>query len=328
VGAALAALVAYVATNLAYPEVWNFVPSTRRWDTFLASSTMLLLGFSALRYWQAWRLTRFPGQAAMVCALLLLAESQVSMYYGQPWHLSWWLYHLLMLAAFGVLLGGWAFEAVRARSLVLFSLALSLRDELDHVNLSQPETLAALEEAMAGKDAFTRDHMGRVAVYAPAIARELGCNAATVAIVEAAGRIHDIGKIAVPDTVLMKPGRLTDREFEQMKHHTDRGAHIALVSGSLAPLAGIIRGHHERWDGRGYPDHLEGHAIPLAARILAVADTFDAMVSARVYRGARPRHEAIAELRRVSGTQLDPECVEALLRTLRAEDEAALGRAA
>jgi HD-GYP domain-containing protein (c-di-GMP phosphodiesterase class II) len=313
VGAAMVALGGYVFVCLARPESLAFVPRTEEWDTGLAAGTIALLAFSAWRYWQAWRLTRFSGQVAMVAALVLLAEAQISMYYGELWRLSWWLYHGLLLAAFLVLLSGWGMEARRAKSLVLFSRALALRDELDRVNLSQPESLHALESAMGDKDEYTREHMGRVAMYGEAMAREMLCEPRLVRVVEAAGRIHDIGKIAVPDAVLLKPGKLTEGEFEQMKHHTLRGEHIASRSPALREIAAIVRSHHERWDGRGYPDGRPGDQIPLAARIIAVADTFDALTSPRVYRGPKPLDEALAELARVSGAQLDPMCVEAFL---------------
>ncbi|GAB4320637.1 MAG: hypothetical protein Kow0010_00540 [Dehalococcoidia bacterium] len=324
VAGTVALLAGYVVVSLARPQTWDWLAGRDSWQSWLAAATLMLLAFSAWRYWQAWQLTRFPGQAAMVVALALLGQAQLSMHYGQPWHLSWWLYHVLLLAAFVVLLGGWGMEARRAKSLVLFSRALALRDQLDRVQLTRPESLAALEEAMDYKDTHTREHMGRVAAYAAAIARELGCDDDTVALAETAGRIHDIGKIAVPDAVLFKPGALTEREFAQMKGHTERGAHIARKSEALAPVADIVRAHHERWDGRGYPDGRRGDDIPLAARIVAVADTFDALTSPRAYRAARTVDQAVAELHRVAGSQLDPVCVAAFLAWLEREGRQAV----
>jgi HD-GYP domain-containing protein (c-di-GMP phosphodiesterase class II) len=256
------------------------------------------------------------GQGAMVAALALLAEAQVSMYYGVLWNASWWLYHGLLLAAFTVLITGWAVEAVRARSLVLFPRAVALRDELDQLNMAHPENLERLEDAMQEKDAYTRHHMGRVSEYGVAIAREMRLEPNAIKVVEIAGRIHDIGKIVVPDSVLMKPGSLTPQEYEQMKHHAARGEHIARSSKVLASVAAVVRAHHERYSGGGYPDGIAGDRIPVEARIIAVADTFDALTSRRVYRGARPVHEAVAELEQVAGTQLDPRCVAAYVAWL------------
>lgn len=315
-GMALAMLGGYLASMIWHPSFWDFIPRARPWDTVLAATTMSLLGFAAWRYWRAWRLTELPGQLAMVCALAFLAEAQLSTYYGERWHLSWWLYHSLLLAAFLTLILGWAVEALRAKSLIVFSRAIELRDTLDHVHSTDGDELEALEAAVEAKDSYTRHHMGRVAEYAEAIARELGLEEEQVDIAVTAGRIHDVGKITVPDAVLLKPGRLTAKEFEQMKHHAQRGEHIANSSRVLKHVAKVVRAHHERFAGGGYPDGLRGEEIPLEARIVAVADTFDALTSSRVYRPMRPWAEAVAELQRVAGTQLDPECVAAFIRWL------------
>lgn len=316
-GFALVLLFAYLASMVFTPEWWDWVPRTRPWDTILATSTIALLAFSAWRYHRSWILTQLPGQLAMVGALGFLAEAQLSTYYGELWHLSWWLYHGLLLAAFSTLITGWAIEAVRAKSLIVFSRAVELRDSLDGLQSTKDEAvLERLEAAVEAKDSYTRNHMGRVAEYTEAIAREMGLDEIRVEIAVTAGRIHDVGKITVPDAVLLKPGRLTDKEFETMKHHAARGEHIAKNSRVLRHVAAVIRAHHERYSGNGYPDGLSGEEIPLEARIVAVADTFDALTSSRVYRPLRPWTEAIAELQRVAGTQLDPACVDAFLRWL------------
>lgn len=315
-GGALVLLLAYLCSMVWTPEFWDFVPRTKPWDTVLAATTVTLLAFAAWRYWRSWQLTELPGQLAMVCALGFLAEAQISTYYGNLWHLSWWMYHTLLLAAFCALICGWAIEAYRAKSLIVFSRAIELRDSLDGVTSTSADNLEALEAAVEAKDSYTRHHMGRVAEYCEAIAVEMGLSDERIEVCVTAGRIHDVGKITVPDAVLLKPGRLTDSEFETMKHHAARGAHIANSSRVLRHVAQVVRAHHERFGGGGYPDGLRGEQIPLEARIVAVADTFDALTSTRVYRPLRPWREAVAELRRVSGTQLDPECVAAFVRWL------------
>ncbi len=313
---ALVALTGYLASMVWRPEVWDFIPRTNPWDSTLAVTTMALLGFAAWRYFRAWRLTELPGQLAMVFALLLLAQAQLSMYYGQLWHVSWWLYHGLLLVAFCTLIAGWAIEAIRAKSLIVFSRAIELRDSLDRVHSTAAAELEALEAAVEEKDAYTRHHMGRVAEYAEAIAREMGLPEQMVEVATTAGRIHDVGKITVPDAVLLKPGRLTAEEFEQMKHHAQRGEHIANSTRVLAHVAKAVRAHHERYAGNGYPDGLVGEQIPLAARIVAVADTFDALTSTRVYRPMRSWDASVKEIQWVAGTQLDPQCVDAFIRWL------------
>lgn len=316
-GVALVLLFGYLASMMWHPEWWDWVPRTQPWDTILAGLTVTLLAFSGWRYYRSWVLTQLPGQLAMVAALGFLAEAQLSTYYGELWHLSWWLYHGLLLAAFTTLIAGWAIEAIRARSLIVFSRALELRDSLDGLGSTTDEAaLERLEAAVEAKDSYTRHHMGRVAEYTEAIAREMKLSDEQVEVAVTAGRIHDVGKITVPDAVLLKPGRLSDKEFETMRHHAARGEHIARNSKVLRHVAAVIRAHHERYEGNGYPDGLRGDAIPLEARIVAVADTFDALTSSRVYRPMRSWSEAVAELQRVAGTQLDPACVSAFLRWL------------
>jgi HD-GYP domain-containing protein (c-di-GMP phosphodiesterase class II) len=315
-GVALALLTGYLASMVVRPQTWDFLPTGKPWNTVLAATTVAMLGFAAWRYLRAWNLTRLPGQMAMVCALVLLAEGQVSMYYGTLWHLSWWLYHGLLLVAFSTLIVGWAVEAWRAKSLVVFSRAIELRDGLDRVRSTATSELEALESAMQDKDEYTRHHMGRVAEYAGAIARKMHLPEETIEVVETAGRVHDIGKIAVPDAVLTKPGRLTPEEFALIKNHCEKGEHITRRTRVLAHVALVVRAHHERFAGGGYPDGTQGEAIPLEARIVAVADTFDALTSNRVYRAQRSFTDAVAELWRVRGSQLDPQCVQAFFEWL------------
>jgi putative nucleotidyltransferase with HDIG domain len=172
----------------------------------------------------------------------------------------------------------------------------------------------ALAHALEAKDAYTRGHSMRVAAYATATARALGLDAERVAEIRLGAELHDIGKIGVRESVLLKPERLSAEEYEHIKQHTVIGERILqpLLKEQPAVLA-IVRSHHERPDGRGFPDALTGEAIPFAARITAVGDTFDAMTTARPYRTPRTAAAAIAELTRFSGTQFDPEAVRGFL---------------
>ncbi len=136
-----------------------------------------------------------------------------------------------------------------------------------------------------------------------------------------AGQLHDVGKVAIPETILQKPAALTAEEWDVMRTHPAVGADVVSRIPALRPLAPVIRAHHERWDGQGYPDQLTGEAIPLGARILAVADAYQTMIVDRPYQPARPPAGALAELRRCAGSQFDPQVVDVLLRLLPQREE-------
>jgi HD-GYP domain-containing protein (c-di-GMP phosphodiesterase class II) len=183
-------------------------------------------------------------------------------------------------------------------------------------------TLHALTSAIDAKDHYTRGHSERVSQWAQRIARRIGLDEKVVETYRIAGLVHDTGKIGVPETVLLKPGRLTDAEFDQLRRHPQIGYDI--LSG-IAPLADVLPGvlhHHERWDGKGYPHGLKGEAIPQVARILALADTYDAMTSTRSYRAALPMDKVLSEIRDNAGTQFDPALAPVLLELIQ-EDLAA-----
>ncbi len=178
------------------------------------------------------------------------------------------------------------------------------------------ETVLALANAMDARDTYTADHSQRLAAWAEATARELGCSDEEIEAVRWGALLHDIGKLGVPDHILQKPGPLDEEEWAIMRQHPEIGARIVAPVRRLAHVAPIIRHHQEHWDGTGYPDGLRGEAIPLGARVLAVVDAYGAMIDDRVYRKARTHAEAVAELRRCAGTQFDPQVVEAFLRVL------------
>jgi putative nucleotidyltransferase with HDIG domain len=178
------------------------------------------------------------------------------------------------------------------------------------------QSLLALAEALEAKDASTRGHSERVAALGRRIASALGLDAEQAAAVSEAGLLHDIGKIGVPDLVLMKPASLTDAEWEAMRRHPVVGAQIVAPFEFFARAAPLIRHHHERWDGSGYPDGLVGPSIPLGARIVAVADVFDALTSTRPYRVAISPDAALEHLAAEAGRTLDPDVVSIAVQVL------------
>ncbi|WP_189012226.1 HD domain-containing phosphohydrolase [Deinococcus malanensis] len=191
----------------------------------------------------------------------------------------------------------------------------------DQVEEAQFEILARLARAAEYRDDDTGDHMNRVAMTAAGIARELKLPDDTVSLIRRAAPMHDVGKIGISDSILLKPGRLTPEEFEVVKSHTTIGAGI--LEGGHSPLVTvaeeIARTHHERWDGTGYPSGLVGEAIPITGRIVAVADVLDALTSDRPYKRAWPFEAAMAEIRAQAGRHFDPRVVAALERLTRAD---------
>ena len=285
----------------------------------LALASMLLLGLAAYRYAQSYFFARLPSQAVMTVALILLLQVPPILVWGEPWHISWWLYHALYGLAFGLLFAGWGIEWVRARSLQSIAASLSMRDAIAQLNRGRDHQVVHLVDEIEAKDYYTLGHVHRVGSMAYAIGKELGLSPAQLHDVVIAAQMHDVGKIGTPDAVLLKAGPLTTDEAATMRQHTILGGEIAARVEALQPVAAAIRAHHERFDGAGYPDGLAATNIPLAARIVSVADTYDAMTSTRPYREAMSRETALAEIARVRGTQLDPSCVDAFLAIARRE---------
>ncbi len=185
------------------------------------------------------------------------------------------------------------YEAIQYRYLspVLDSIALTLSTAIEARNLE------------------TGEHCRELGVLSERMAAVLGLDERQQMTIRMGGYLHDIGKIGIADAILLKPGPLTESEMAEMRRHSEIGAAILEVHDAMADIAQIVRHHHERWDGRGYPDGLVGTAVPLGGRIIAVADAFSAMTSDRVYRPALPLDRAWAELRAHAGTQFDPEIV-------------------
>jgi PAS domain S-box-containing protein len=201
---------------------------------------------------------------------------------------------------------------------------LRARDELEERVLertrdlvtSRAETLQMLAQAAEHRDDDTARHTERVGKSAARLACALGLGSDLVELIGQAAPLHDVGKIGIPDRILLKPGRLTTEEFEMMKQHTTLGASLLARSGAAVLKLGeqIAMTHHERWDGAGYPNQLAGDAIPIAGRIVAVVDSFDAMTNDRTYREASSAEEALTEISRCSGKQFDPQVATAFLR--------------
>jgi cyclic di-GMP phosphodiesterase len=185
-----------------------------------------------------------------------------------------------------------------------------LEQALQRLKMANRQAIVGLAEAIEAKDPYTKGHCGRVAAYALALARKLGYREDEMESLEFASFLHDIGKIAVRDAVLQKPGPLSDDEWDHMRQHPLMGAGIAARIELLRPAMAAIRNHHERWDGSGYPDKLVGEAIPLSARIVAIADAYDTLATDRPYKTAMVREACYEALRKRSGDWFDPKLVD------------------
>jgi diguanylate cyclase (GGDEF)-like protein/putative nucleotidyltransferase with HDIG domain len=206
-----------------------------------------------------------------------------------------------------------------------------LEDEKRHVEEMADlhlRTIEALALAIEAKDQTTHDHLQRVRIYAIEVAKELGMTGTDLEALHAAALLHDIGKLAVPEHIIAKPGRLTPEEFEKMKIHTVVGAEILERVRFPYPVVPIVRAHHEKWDGSGYPYGLKGNEIPIGARILSAVDYLDALASDRQYRKAMPLDEVMTRLAAESGKSFDPKVVEVLKRRYRTLENLALAHSA
>ena len=229
---------------------------------------------------------------------------------------SWLIAGVVLVATFG-------YRTFRANR----HLAAQLEEERRHAQQMGEIHLATIEAlalAIDAKDQTAHNHIGRVELYATALARALGMTGTDVQAVKTAALLHDIGKLAVPEHILAKPGPLTPEEFQKVRMHPQIGADIIGAVPFPYPVAPLVRAHHERWDGRGYPDGLRGEEIPLGARILCLVDYYDALTSDRPYHKPMPTEAAEALIQQEAGQALDPVAVDAFLRILpqlRAEAE-------
>ena len=191
-----------------------------------------------------------------------------------------------------------------------------LKDTYDKLERAYMESIQTLRYTVEAKDTYTRGHSDRVSEFSVLIGKHLGLPDEDLKVLQIGGLFHDIGKIGVPDSILLKEGKLTDDEYSEIKNHPTIGAHILSNATIFQNIIPIVKHHHEKYDGNGYPAKLKGEDIPYFARIAAIADTFDAMTSKRTYRDALPLETVIAEIERCKGTQFDPKLADVFLDIL------------
>ena len=311
-----AALVAYGAIALKTWVLAQLPLSVRPYSTVLAVASILLFFLAAVRQAQTYRVTRLASQAMLIVAFVLLAEAAAAMVLFPVWSWGWWYYHLLMLAAVALAVRALLVERARGRSLrstVEAALQLEVSVAAEEFDV---EAVAALVAAVEVKDRETQGHNHRVAEICVQVGRELGMTASELRTLARSGLLHDVGKLGIPDAILHKQGPLNDAEWAVMKTHPEIGLRILQRCGHFKRELLAVLYHHERMDGAGYPHGLTGEAIPIEARIVAVADMYDVLTSDRPYRRARRPEEARAIVESEAGTHLDRRLVAALLRTI------------
>jgi putative two-component system response regulator len=191
-----------------------------------------------------------------------------------------------------------------------------LKDTYDKLERAYMESIQTLRYTVEAKDTYTRGHSDRVSEFSVLIGKHLGLPNEDLKVLQIGGLFHDIGKIGVPDSILLKEGKLTDDEYSEIKNHPTIGAHILSNATIFQNIIPIVKHHHEKYDGNGYPGRLKGEDIPYFARIAAIADTFDAMTSKRTYRDALPLEVVVSEIERCKGTQFDPKLADVFLDIL------------
>ena len=268
---------------------------------------------AASRHWHRFRLGGDALQATLAAAATLSIAAVFSMRFGKLWHLSWWDYHVYLLCAFGAVAATVFVRYVKARRVEASLRAAFADDPMDHIACNYPEALQRLVAAVEHKDAYTHGHSRRTAHIATALGVKLRLPPEQLRILAQGAYLHDVGKIAIPDEILNKPGRLTEAEREVIEEHAEIGAQMVQEDDALLPCVDIVRHHHERYDGSGYPVGVWGDDIPMLARVTAVADVWDALTSDRAYRKGWDPSDALAHIVAASGSHFDPNVVDVLV---------------
>ncbi|HEV8601837.1 MAG TPA: HD-GYP domain-containing protein [Gaiellaceae bacterium] len=316
----LAAVTSLGTIGMLIPSAVPSVPATGSPAALtLLAIGLALFGLLTLRAIRTFLLTRRRADLVVAVGIVWLASALPPAMLLNFMELGWWLGHgfeLLGIVVVGVPVALDLRRAAQSRPLV---------GDVCGVDLVTTEEaflgahVRALTVCLAQKDEYTEEHTRRVALRAVQVGEELGLSRGRLRALATGGLVHDIGKLSVPDAVLQKPGPLTDEEFDIVKRHPEWGEKMLVDLGFTEDVRQLVRDHHERLDGSGYPHGASGSLISFDARILAVCDVYDALISRRVYRDAWPHERAVALLREESGTSFDAKCVAALERVLSGE---------
>lgn len=265
-------------------------------------------------HWRRWQLGRDAVQFAIVLAAAMSIASVAAFQHGRFRQISWWDYHAYLLAGFGAAVWAVFQRGRRERHIGDVLTHAFAENPLDVIEHGYPEALRSLVRAVEIKDSYTHGHSERTARLAVELGIAMKLAPEQLRIIARGGYLHDLGKIGIPDHILNKPDRLTEEERAVIETHPELGYEMASTATSLTEVLPVILHHHERFDGGGYPHRLAGTDIPVEARVVAVADVWDALTSDRAYRRGWAPNDALAHIEAGAGSHFDPAAVAALVR--------------
>ena len=310
---------AFVAAVIADPSRFHGGSRIANEHTWLTVVAMVIIGCllgAIVRHGRRWHLGKDPVQLALVLAATMSVAAVVSFEHGKFARLSWWDYHAYLFAGFAAAVYAVVVRGRRQSAVTGVLVDVFVDDPFAHIVRGYPEALSTLVKAVEVKDSYTHGHSLRTAELAVELALQMSLPTHRLRIIARGAYLHDLGKIAIPDEILNKPGALTAEERKIVETHPQLGCDLASTAPSLHEVLTVILHHHERVDGKGYPAGLAGAAIPMEARVVAVADVWDALTSDRAYRlGWDPAH-ALAHIEAGRGTHFDPIVVDALVRVM------------
>ena len=276
-------------------------------------AVVTMSGFAGAAYARRYARSRLPVYATTAVGVLLIGQAQIALHFGSVWSGTFWLYHVQLLLGFSAITWGVILEYARGAGPVHAFGRLGAVDAFDQIRAGYADSIVALAAALEARDGYTLGHGERVAALSVLMDEQMRLSPALLRGLGQGALLHDVGKIGIADSLLHKPGPLTSEEFQVVQEHPSRGEAMISATSSGDVERNVIHHHHERWDGGGYPARLAAETIPVEARIAAVADVYDALRSARSYRTAWDREQALAYVRDESGRHFDPRCVEAFL---------------
>lgn len=286
--------------------------------------TLIIIMFNTwtvYRHLLTYMASKFSVHLAIVYSTGWINTAQIVLITTSPENMGWWGYHLLLLLSVSIVTIVIVKEYKHSDSLYLSAKRLYRADPDSWIQTYLTPSVRELVKKTEAKDSYTAGHTYRVTVYALKLGEELGLSSAQLKSIAQGGLVHDVGKIHIPDYVLNKTGKLTDEERILIERHPVDGYNMCKQIGFMMEELAIIRSHHEKWNGTGYPDRLAGADIPLVARVTAVADVYDALTSSRSYRKAMTHEQAMAIIIEQSGEHFDPNCIEAWKKVVEEEKE-------